>query len=129
MPTFKLNKIIRDKLVVEYERLGQKAKYKKLSPVEHKKELIRKIIEEASEIDVNDSLEKTAGEIADVQQALRDLASLCGVGNDQIEIIRQAKFDRKGGFAGGNYVTTLTFANDDEWVEYYRERPDVFLEE
>jgi predicted house-cleaning noncanonical NTP pyrophosphatase (MazG superfamily) len=129
MPTFKLNKIIRDKLVIEYERLGQKAKYKKLSLVEHKKELIRKIIEEASEININDSLEKTAGEIADVQQVLRDLASLCGIRNHQIEIIRQAKFDRKGGFAGGNYVTILTLADDDEWVKYYRERPDVFLEE
>jgi len=128
MPKFVLNKIVRDKLVADYERLGQKAEYKKLSQQEHKCELIRKIFEEVGEINPDDATDKIAGEIADLQQVIKDFMSLCSVNDEQVEAFRQAKFDKKGGFVDGAYVTTITLSDDDEWVKYYRERPNIFPE-
>lgn len=123
-----LNKLVRDRLVADYERLEQKAEYRKLSPQEHKCELIRKIIEEVSEINPDDTTDKIAGEIADLQQVIKDFMSLCNINDEQVETFRQAKFDKKGGFMDGAYVTTITLSDDDEWVKYYRERPNIFPE-
>lgn len=129
MPKFKLNKLVRDKLPADYEKTGQKATYRELTPSEHKSELIRKIIEEASEINVYNSNEEITGEIADIQQVLDDLAFVCGIDQAQINLIKQAKNDKKGGFKNGAFVDTLELADEDEWVQYYRKRPDVFPEE
>ncbi len=129
MPKFKLNKLVRDKLPADYEKAGQKAVYRELTPSEHKSELIRKIIEEASEINVYNSNEEITGEIADIQQVLDDLAFICGIDQNQINLIKQAKNDKKGGFRNGAFVDTLELADTDEWVQYYRKRPDVFPEE
>lgn len=129
MPRFKLNKLIRDKLPTDYEKAGQKAVYRKLTLPEHKAELIRKIIEEASEININDDNEEITGEIADIQQVLDDLVFVFGIDQKQIDIIKQIKNEKKGGFRDGAFVDTLELTDTDEWVSYYRKRPDIFPEE
>jgi len=128
MPEFKLNKLVRDKLPDDYSRLDQVAKYKKLTPDEHKAELISKIIEEAKEIEINGSIDGIKSEIADVKQALDDLMKLYNISPDEINTIRQNKFDKKGGFTYGIYVETIRLNDDDEWVKYYRENSDIFSE-
>ena len=42
MPKFIFNKLVRDKLRQEYERMNQKAVYRRLTPDEHATELKRK---------------------------------------------------------------------------------------
>ena len=128
MPKFELNKLVRDKLPNEYERMGQKADYRELSADDNKRELIRKIIEETVEIKINDPVDKIIGEIADIRQATDDLMMAFDISEDQVKIVQQAKYDKKGGFKSGAFVKTLELADDDEWVKYYRERPDVFPE-
>ncbi len=128
MPKFIFNKLIRDKLRDEYERVGQKAVYRALSKTDHIKELKRKIIEEANEIPAEGHLDDAIGEIADVQQALNDLIKLLGVSNEQIEAVTQKKFDKKGGFTGATFVETLEMDENDEWAEYYRADPKQFPE-
>jgi len=128
VPKFELNKLVRDKLVDDYEKSNQLAEYKKLTPIEHKSELIRKIIEEASEIKIDSSQDEIISEIADIRQVIDDLSELCGISSEQIELKKQTKFDKKGGFKAGVYVTAIALKDDDEWVKYYRARPDVFLE-
>jgi predicted house-cleaning noncanonical NTP pyrophosphatase (MazG superfamily) len=128
MPKFRLNKLVRDKLKDEYDHDEQKAIYRKLSVSDHKKELINKIVEEAHEIRVDGQKNDIMSEVADIQQALDDLIKLCGFTKDQIEYAKQAKFDRKGGFASGIFVETLELTDDDKWVNYYRKHPDIFPE-
>jgi predicted house-cleaning noncanonical NTP pyrophosphatase (MazG superfamily) len=129
MPTFKFNKLIRDKLCEEYEHDGQKATYRKLSKDEHKIKLIEKMIEELREIKITDSRDNISSELADVQQAFNDFAVLCEISEDEIESTRQTKYVKKGGFIGGNFVEKLELSDDDhKWIAYYRERPDVFPE-
>jgi len=129
MPTFQLNKLVRDKLREIYASLNQKAKYKKLTSREHKRQLIRKITEEADEIDINSSISEVTDEIADLRQVLDDMMLLYGISEEQVKNSQKVSFDKKGGFIGGTYVETLELSDDDEWVDYYRKRPDIFPEE
>lgn len=129
MPKFELHKLVRDGLRKEYEIAGQKATYIELSPDEHKRHLARKVIEEVIEIPLDEKADNLGGGFADVQQAIDDLMVLYGVAKEQVETAQKAKYAKKGGFAGGTFVTTLELADkDEEWIEYYRKRPDVFPE-
>ncbi|MDK2899262.1 MAG: hypothetical protein PWQ10_449 [Patescibacteria group bacterium] len=121
MPKFKLNKLVRDKLPVDYSRLGQIVEYKKLSPDEHKNQLIKKIIEEAKEIQIDDSIENIKSEIADIQQVINDLMDLCNITSDQIKVAQKIKYNKKGGFKKGFFVETIELAENDEWIAYYRD--------
>lgn len=128
MPKFELNKLVRDKLRTEYELSGQKMVYKVLSKKEHKLAIIQKIVEEAKEINIDDDADEIASEIADIQQAIDDFIVLCGVDKQQVESKKQSKLDKKGGFSAGTFVQTIELKDDDKWVEYYRQRPDIFPE-
>ena len=128
MPEFELKKLVRSKLIDEYEKSGQKVVVRELSMSSRKKELIRKIIEEVQEIDLASSRNDIAAEFADVNQAVGDLMVLCGVDQDKVELIRQEKLDKKGDFLSGDYIETIELDEDDRWVDYYRQSPDIFHE-
>lgn len=128
MPTFKLNKLVRDKLPAIYKALEQKALTRKLSKTQLSKALVRKIIEETSEITDKTSKTELIGEIADVQQVLDDLKSLHGISNSEVAEIQAKKKAKKGGFSQGIFVETLTLADGDKWVDYYRAEPKRFPE-
>ena len=128
MPTFIFNKLVRDKLRDEYIRLNQKAVYRELSKSEQSKELANKIIEEIKEIPTDGSKEEIMAELADAEQALDDFMQLHGISLTDVRAVQKKKFDKKGGFTGAAFVTTLELQVDDEWVKYYRSAPDVFIE-
>lgn len=128
MPKFELDKLVRDGLREKYQEHGQVVVYKELSPDELKRSLIKKIVEEATEINPSESIFDVTREISHVKQVLADLALVCGISEEQIYIVQQEEYENKGGFSGGTYVDTIELADGDEWVEYYRKRPDVFPE-
>ena len=68
MPVFRLNKLVRDGLRTEYDRMGQVAVYRTLTQLEHVRELQHKIKEEAGEIPLNGPHDEVVSELADVQQ-------------------------------------------------------------
>ena len=128
MPRFIFNKLVRDKLIKEFERSGQGVIHRHVTAADHIKALKQKIAEEASEIPINGNRDDLVSEIADVQQAIDDLKALCEITNDQVTEVQQVKFSNKGGFLSGDFVETLELRDDDEWVEYYRAHPNVFPE-
>lgn len=127
MPTFKLQKLVRDKIVEDQIALGQTPHYRTLTPEEHRRELINKIIEEVTELQNADS-EDIAKEIADVQQALDDLIELYGLTKAEVTEAQQKKTAKAGAFKKGIFVDTLETAEDDPWTEYYRGNPERFPE-
>jgi predicted house-cleaning noncanonical NTP pyrophosphatase (MazG superfamily) len=128
MPTFIFNKLIRDKLKDEYEKMGQVATYKMLSSAELLDALKQKMIEEAKEIPSDGSRDDILAELADVQQVIDDTAHHVGITLAEIESAKTKKIEKKGGFSEGLYVERLELKDDDEWVEYYRKNPDLFEE-
>jgi predicted house-cleaning noncanonical NTP pyrophosphatase (MazG superfamily) len=128
MPTFRFNKLIRDKLEEEYVRLHHAATYKRLSERELLEALKQKIIEEAKEIPVDGPRNEIIGELADVEQVLEDIAKRLSISNEEIRNAKQKKFEKKGGFSKGLFVEKVSVPDDDEWVEYYRKSPEKYEE-
>lgn len=128
MPKFIFNRLVRDNLRHAYAELGQKAVYKKLSKREHISELKRKVIEEVKEIPEDGPISELIEEIADLQQVIDDMKKLIGISDEQVDVAKKQKFDKKGGFIEGTFVETLELEENDEWVEYYRRKPDVHKE-
>lgn len=129
MPTFRFNKLVRDNFRPIYDKLGQTIRTRELSTDQLKDEIRRKIIEEAKELPIHSvSTEEMAGELADIQQALDDLADKCGVSSEQITKKKAAKFAEKGGFSEGLFVETITLDDNDKWVQYYRNEPEKYPE-
>jgi len=128
MPTFIFNKLVRDKLRDEYTRMGQKAYYRILTKTELSVELTRKIIEEIKEIPADGTKAEMIAELADAKQAFDDLLTLHSISSADVATAQQEKLEKKGGFSGGTFVSSLELEEDDDWVAYYRGNPDVFTE-
>jgi len=128
MPTFKLDKLVRDKFPEIYEALGQEAVVEKLSKIDLSKALLDKIIEEAAEIKPESSREELLEEIADIQQIIDDLKSENNLTDEEIANIQESKKAEKGGFKEGVFIKTLTVPENDKWVEYYRKEPSKYPE-
>jgi len=127
MAKFILNKLIRDKLRGEYEKMNQKAKYRTLSQTEFAEALKQKLIEEANEINVSDR-QSIIGEVADVYQVLEDMLAANNISVEEVQNTKNAKFAKKGGFAEGTYIETLELFDNDDWNDYYRKHPDLYKE-
>jgi predicted house-cleaning noncanonical NTP pyrophosphatase (MazG superfamily) len=127
MATFVFNKLIRDKLRAEYEKMNQKAVYRKLSKPEFAEALKQKLIEEANEIVATDK-ESVINELADIYQVVEEIIKLYEITPEEVGKVKLAKFEKKGGFSEANFVETLELTDNDEWNEYYRKSPEVFKE-
>lgn len=127
MPRFKFAKLVRDKIVDHQLASGAKPSFRKLSPDEHKQELINKIVEEAKEM-AQARPEEIAAEIADVQQAIDDLKELHGLTDADIAKAQNEKNEKNGAFKKGIYIDYVEVDVDDQWVDYYRKNADRYPE-
>ncbi len=129
MPTFRFNKLVRDKFQAIYADLDQTITFQRLGDHELKEQLHRKLLEETAELSVREIAdEKVIDEIGDVQQVLDDLRTVYGVSSEQMKKAMAKKFAKKGGFTGGLYVKTITLKDGDSWVQYYRNEPEKYPE-
>ena len=127
MPIFKLDKLVRDGIVDHQLSLGQKPEFRILNPQEHRRALLRKLVEEVQEISNSDTKE-AAGELADVQQALDDLVKLYGLTKREVAVAQERKAKKSGAFVKGVFIETLETDENDPWTEYYRKDPERFPE-
>ncbi len=127
MPVFKFGKLVRDKIVDDQIAEGSRPVFHYLSPDEHVKALVQKIIEEAQEISSAPPAE-FASEIADVQQALDDLRELLEVTNEQIVQVRKRKSDKFGDFKKGIFIESVEIDENNKWVAHYRKNADRYPE-
>jgi predicted house-cleaning noncanonical NTP pyrophosphatase (MazG superfamily) len=127
MPKFKFSKLVRDKIVDRQVASGAKPSFRRLSPDEHKQELINKIVEEAKEI-TQAAPDEVVAEIADVQQAIDDLRELYGLRSVDVAEAQAAKNKKVGPFTKGIYVDYVEVSEDDPWINHYRENADRYPE-
>lgn len=120
MPTFRLNKLIKDSVYDYMLDKGQKPKIRILKDdAEFEKELLRKLQEELDELTKTDD---PAKELKDILAVIRQIAMLKNLDLD-IDFKSQAGlFDRRV------YVSDLVLSANDPWVKYYRQEPNRFEE-
>lgn len=125
MRTFKLSKLVRDKIVQNHLDSGGKVEWKKLDAKSKQKELFKKIIEEAREAQDSDDLVE---ELADIQEAIDQIASDAKISKAEITKMQAKKRRSNGGFKNGDYIQRETWPNNHKWAKYYGKDPKRFPE-
>jgi predicted house-cleaning noncanonical NTP pyrophosphatase (MazG superfamily) len=123
--TFRLNKLVRDKLVQANFDMGGEVKYKTLSGDKLTGALLKKLVEEANELR---SSGLSVGELADLQELVDALASHLGVKKTDLRKRQTEKRLKNGGFKKGHFIDTLTLPADNKWSGYYAADPKRFKE-
>lgn len=122
--TFKLNKLVRDKIVAYHLEHGQ-TKYRTLKDKDLTRALLKKIIEEANEMrDSNLSV----GELADLQELVDSLRKHLKISPAKLAKRQEQKRKTNGGFTKGHYIDTVSLPADNEWANYYAADPKRFPE-
>ena len=91
------NKLVRDNIPNIIDNHGEVAVTRVLDDEEYKKELYKKLLEEANEV-INSTEEETLEELADVLEILSSIASLNNKSIEDIIEIARMKREKRGGF-------------------------------
>ena len=122
--TFRLDKLVRDKIVPYHMKFGD-AKYKTLTGDKLTKALLKKLIEEASELRNSDL---SVGELADLQELVDTLAAHLKVSKQELAKRQAEKRRTNGGFKKGHFIDTVTLPASNKWAKYYAADPKRFRE-
>lgn len=126
MRTFRLSKLIRDKVFANMLEMNQEIDYKILIKAELIDALKEKLSEESREFDPNDS--EPLRELADLQEIIDTLVAELGFKKEDLTKIQKAVREERGGFDKRIFVGTVTLDDNDNWVEYYAKDSDKFPE-
>ncbi len=130
MPSFDFGgKLVRHKIPQRMRENGTRVDTTTVRGERLEHALDEKFDEESDELRKARTREKKLGEIVDVMQALYDMAKVqCGVGEEELDELRQAKEREFGGFSAGVCVEVVTMTDEDPYVEHCRNNPDRYPE-
>lgn len=95
------NKLVRDNIPTEINKIdGRKASYKILNDDEYIQELDKKLFEEAHEFTEEHSTE----ELGDLMEVIFAIMKKNNISIEEVEKVRKAKKDKKGGFENKIYL-------------------------
>jgi predicted house-cleaning noncanonical NTP pyrophosphatase (MazG superfamily) len=123
--TFKLDKLVRDKIVESTEAQGGKVKYKILKGDELTGALVDKLIEEAQELK---NADLSVGELADIKELLIAIKESLDIPESELEEVRRKKADANGSFKKGHFIEELSLPAENKWSKYYAADPERFPE-
>ena len=132
MIRFYLQKLVRDKVVkkcLDDEEVLH-TEYRILDKQEFRRELLRKVHEEADEIPLDDNQRgESLKELADLQEVVDALRQDFGFSTEQVQEEMARKRQDKGGFDKRHYIKYHDLADDSKWVKIFRAQPDKYREE
>lgn len=131
MIKFYFKKLVRDKVIncCLIDPKVIETNYRKLDRKQYRRELAEKVREELSELVEAKDGDEQLSELAGLQSVVDALIDSLGFSKEQIENGKKRKIDRKGGFAGRQYIDSVVLSDDSPWVETFRKQPDKYLEE
>ena len=93
------NKLIRDRIPEIIEKDGVEHGTRILNDEEYKKELLKKIVEEAQEVlETNGDKKELVKEIGDVLEIINSLIKVFELDKEEVERIRQERKESRGSF-------------------------------
>ena len=107
---YKYNKLVRDKIPQNIEALGKRCHYYVLNEEEYKKELDKKLLEEANEFIAAHNTE----EMADLIEVIEAIKKSYNFESEEIEKVRLEKKAKKGGFEEKLYLIEVEEENNNE---------------
>ena len=132
MIRFYLQKLVRDKVVkkcLDDEEVLH-TEYYTLDKQEFRRELLRKVHEEADEIPLGDNQrDESLKELADLQEVVDTLRQDFGFSIKQVQEEMARKKQDKGGFDKRHYIEYHDLTDDGRWVKVFRAQPGKYREE
>lgn len=124
---FKMNKLVRDKVLPSFIERGDSADSRSLSTEELKKALIEKFTEEVAEAaEQLDNPEELLQELSDIEEIVIALLEASNLTREQLEEARKEKATRKGTYQSRTFIETAFLRLDSKWVEYFRKKyPEI----
>ncbi len=93
------NKLVRDKIPEIIEKEGKFPKLRILSEIEYRKELLKKLIEEANEvISAQDNKEDLTKEIGDVLELIDSIIKTFNLDPQDVTDLKEKRKQERGGF-------------------------------
>jgi hypothetical protein len=103
--------------------------YRELDKQEFRRELLRKVHEEADEIPLGDNQRnESLKELADLQEVVDALRQDFGFSTEQVQEEMARKKQDKGGFDKRHYIEYNDLKDDSKWVEVFRAQPEKYHE-
>lgn len=132
MIRFYLQKLVRDKVVKKCldDPEFLHTEHRTLDKQAFRRELLRKVHEEADEIPLDDDQRDEAlKELADLQKVVDALRQDFGFSTEQVQEEMARKKQDNGGFDNRHYIEYNDFTDDSRWVEILRAQPGKYREE
>lgn len=120
---YKYNKLVRDKIPQNIETLGKKCNYYVLNEEEYKKELDKKLLEEANEFIADHSTE----EMADLMEVVKAIKNAHKLTTEEIEKVQLEKKSKKGGFEEKLYLVEVEEEHNNEIEDKNKENKQQAL--
>lgn len=120
---YKYNKLVRDKIPQNIEAKGKKCNYYVLEDDEYKKELDKKLFEEANEFIADHSIE----EMADLMEVVEAIQKNYNLSKEEMEKVRLEKKSKKGGFEEKIYLIEVEEKQNNEVEDKNKENKQQAL--
>lgn len=126
---FRFEKLVRDRIVELMNRNGQLPnEVRVLGDDEFLKELIRKLIEEALEIQKAENIDDVREEVSDVQEILDYIKKTIGFTKEDLNRYQKIKHNKNGGFDKREYIGNVGVEVGTKWYKYYKKNPEKYPE-
>lgn len=124
MITFKMKKLVRDKIPQIIKGQGGIITRKILNTEEFFKELKEKLVEEAKELGEVElkNKEELTNELADVKLLMDYLMRIAKIENKELLEVIKSKSNKVGDFKKRIYIETVKLPDNSDWVGYYRKK-------
>ncbi|MBN1915079.1 MAG: nucleoside triphosphate pyrophosphohydrolase [Parachlamydiales bacterium] len=123
---FFFKKLVRDDLILVYEKKGVIVDYRKLDQAEHLHELKKKLVEESQEVFSTTTREELIDELSDLCELIDVIQQKADIPNWEIEKRRKEKIKERGGFMEGIYIDSICIEPSDPIVDYLRKFPEKY---
>ncbi|MDQ5890174.1 MAG: hypothetical protein QG604_48 [Candidatus Dependentiae bacterium] len=125
---YKVEKLVRDKLLERMEKLNSFVKTRILGKEAYLKSLEAKLAEESEEVIKASSHKERVSELADVLEVVHAFAHAIGASMQEVEALRIEKYTERGGFYKGLYCEYVDVEEGSELHNYYQEASDRYEE-
>jgi diadenosine tetraphosphate (Ap4A) HIT family hydrolase len=119
---FKVEKLIRDRLLQIIRNNGIEVHKQILDSVEYLSKLKNKLLEEAKEVNETKNSDDLIEELADVLEVVQSIARAANIEMTQIENVREAKRESLGGFEEKIFCSWVDMEEDHPSVQYYQQK-------
>lgn len=125
---FKTDILVRNNRIQQMQDQGIVVNYQILDDKQYVCELKRKIVEEANEVAVADTIEELSSEIGDVLEVIDHLIDVYKLDIDNIQKLKTDKQNRIGKFDKRYKTNFVEIDEDNEAINYYLKKKDKYPE-